>query len=93
MEDVWLESVEGICVDQSMQGVVLFPLSVIIQFLEVGEVFSQVSNSFMYVSEALYFSVQGLILLLPDSEIDHGDEHLPREEGISLFACEDLARV
>jgi hypothetical protein len=71
VKDVWLESAEGISVGQGMQEVVLLPSSVIVQFLEIGQIFGQVSNPIMCALEALYFSVQGFISFLSDSEVDH----------------------
>jgi hypothetical protein len=93
VKDVWLESAEGISVGQGMQGVVLLPSSVIVQFLEVGQIFGQVFNPIMYASEALYFSVQGFILFLSDGKVNHWGKCLPGEEGIGLLACKDSVRV
>jgi hypothetical protein len=72
---------------------VLLPLGVIVQFLEVGQVFSQVSDSVVCVSKMLYFSVQGFVPFLLDGEVDHGGECFSGEEGVSLLACEDSAGV
>jgi hypothetical protein len=55
MEDAWLELVEGVSAGQGVQRVVLLLPSIIVQLLEVGQVFGQVSDSIMDVSEALHF--------------------------------------
>jgi hypothetical protein len=57
VKDVWLESVEGVSMSQGVQGVILLPLGVVIQFLEIGQVLGQVSDPVMCVLKALYFGM------------------------------------
>jgi hypothetical protein len=93
MEDAWLKAAEGIGSCKGSQRVLLFPAHVVVQFLEVGQVFGQVSDVIVGPAEALHFRAEGLISLLLDGKIDHRCESLPREEGVRLLACEDSSRV
>jgi hypothetical protein len=93
VEDAWLEAAEGVGVGQGAQGVVLLPSCVVIQFLEVGQVFGQVSNSIVGAPESLDFGVQGFVPFLSNGKVDHRGEHFSREEGIGLFTGEDPSRV
>jgi hypothetical protein len=93
MEDAWLEAAEGVGTSEGLQGVLFLPVCVVIQFLEIGQVFGQVSNLVVGIAEALYFSAKGLIPFVLDSEINHWCEGLPGEEGVCLLAGEDPSRV
>jgi hypothetical protein len=93
MEDAWLEMVEGIGAGKGLQGVLFFPTCVVIQFLEVGQVFSQIPNLVVGVSEALYFGMEGFVSFLLDGEINHRSERCPREEAVRFFAGENSSRV
>jgi hypothetical protein len=93
MEDAWLKAAKGVGTSKGSQGVLLLPACVVIQFLEVGQVFGQVPDLVMGVAEALYFSTKGLVPFLLDGEIDHQCEGLSREEGVRLLAGEDPSRV
>jgi hypothetical protein len=93
MEDIWLEAMESISAGKGSQGVLFFPLRVIVQFLEIGQVFSQVPDPVMGIPEALYFGAEGFVSLLSDSEVDHQGKHHSREEGVCLFTGEDLSGV
>jgi hypothetical protein len=89
MEDAWLEAVEGVGASKGPQGVLFFPACVVIQLLEIGQVFGQVSNLIMGIAKVLYFSAEGLISLLLNGKIDHWHEGLSGEEGVRLLAGED----
>jgi hypothetical protein len=93
VEDAWLEATKGIGASEGLQGVLFFPACVVIQLLEVGQVFSQIPDLVMGVSEALYFGTEGFVSFLSDSEVDHWHEHLSGKEGVRLFAGEDSSRV
>ena len=56
VEDAWLESLVCIGMGQCMEGVVLFPLCVQIEFFKFCQIFGKVCHSVMGVTEALDFS-------------------------------------
>jgi hypothetical protein len=89
VEDMWLKVVESIGSGQGMQGVILLPLSVIILFLNIGQLLGQVSDPVVHALEALYFSTKGFIPFLLDSKVDHGSECLCGVEGVSFLLSED----
>jgi hypothetical protein len=93
MEDAWLEAVESISASKGSQGVLFFPARVIIEFLEVSQVFSQVSDLIVGFAEALYFGAEGLISFLLDGKIDHQREGFPGEESVCLLTSEDSSGV
>jgi hypothetical protein len=66
---------------------------VIVQFLEVGQIFGQVPNSVMSALKTLYLGAQGLVPFLLDSKVNHWGECLPGKEGVSLLACENSTGV
>jgi hypothetical protein len=71
----------------------LFPTRVIVQFLEVGQVFGQISDLIVGTVEVLHFRAEGLIPFLLDGKIDHQYESLPGKEGVRLLAGEDSSGV
>jgi hypothetical protein len=89
VEDAWLKAAEGIGMGKGPQGVLFLPLCVVVQFLEIGQVLGQVSDSVVGTSEALYFSTKGFVSLLSDGEVDHWGECCSQEKGICLFTGED----
>jgi hypothetical protein len=93
VEDAWLEAAEGVGASEGSQGILFFPVRVVIQLLKIGQVFGQIPNLIMGVAEALYFGTEGLIPFLSDGEIDHWRKGLSGEEGVCLFAGEDSSRV
>jgi hypothetical protein len=93
MEDAWLEAAEGVGPCEGSQGVLFLPTHIIIQFLEVGQIFGQVSDVIVGPAEALHFRAKGIVSFLLDGEVDHGCEGFPREEGICFLACEDPSGI
>jgi hypothetical protein len=93
MEDAWLKAAEGIGMGKGLQGVLFLPLCVVIQFLEVGQVLGQVSDSVVGIAEVLYFSVKAFIPLLSDGEVDYQSKCCSWEEGVCLFAGKDSSGI
>jgi hypothetical protein len=93
VEDAWLEVAESVSTSKGSQGVLFFPTRVVIELLEIGQVFGQVSDLIVGVAEALYFGAEGLVPFLPDSEINHRREGFPGEEGVCLFTSEDSSGI
>jgi hypothetical protein len=93
VEDAWLEAAESVSASKGSQGVLFFPMRVIIELLEIGQVFSQIPDLIMGIAEALYFSAEGLIPFLLNGKIDHQREGLPGEEGVRLLTGEDSSGV
>jgi hypothetical protein len=93
VEDAWLEVAKHISASKGSQGVLLFPACVVVEFLEIGQVFGQVPDLIVGVAEALYFGAKGLVPFLLDSKIDHGREGFPGEEGVRLLTGEDSAGI
>jgi hypothetical protein len=93
MEDAWLEAAEGIGASEGPQGVLFFPARVVIQFLEVGQVFGQIPDLVVRVSKALYLGMEGFVSFLSDGEVDHWHERFSGKEGVCFFAGEDSSRI
>jgi hypothetical protein len=93
VENVWLKAVKGVGVGQGMQGVVLLLSSIIVLLLDIGQLFSQIFDPIMCMLEALYFSMEGFVLLLLDHKVDHGGECFSWEEGVCLLLCEYPSRI
>jgi hypothetical protein len=68
-------------------------MRVIVQFLEVGQVFGQISDVIVGPAKALHFRTEGLVPFLLDGEVDHWCKRLPREEGVPLLARKDSSGV
>jgi hypothetical protein len=93
MKDAWLEAAEGIGLCEGSQGVLFLPARIIVEFLEISQVFGQVSNVIVGSLEALHFRAESIVSFLLDGEVDHGCEGLSRVEGIRFFACKDSSGV
>jgi hypothetical protein len=68
-------------------------MCVVVQFLEIGQVFGQVSDVIVGPAKALHFCMKGLVSFLLDGEVDHRHKSLSRKEGVPLFAREDSSGV
>jgi hypothetical protein len=93
VEDAWLEAAKGISTSEGSQGVLFFPACVVIQLLEIGQVFGQIPDLIVDAAEVLYLGVEGFIPFLLDGKIDHRRECFPGEEGVCLLAGEDSSRI
>jgi hypothetical protein len=92
VEDAWLEAAEGVGPRKGSERVLFLPTRIVIQFLEIGQVLSQISDMIVGPAEALHFRTKGVVSLL-DSEVNHGRESFPREEGIRFLTCEDPSGI
>jgi hypothetical protein len=93
MKDMRLEAAKGVSTSKGSQGVLLFPTHVIVELLEIGQVFGQIPDLIVSVAEALYFGAEGLVPFLLDSKINHRHKGFPGEEGVCLFTSEDSSGI
>jgi hypothetical protein len=93
VEDAWFEAAESVSASEGSQGVLFFPTRVVIELLEIGQVFGQIPNLIVGVAEALHFGAEGLVPFLPDGKINHRREGFPGEEGVCLLTSEDSSRI
>jgi hypothetical protein len=93
VEDAWLEAAESVGPCKGSQGILFFPTRIVVKFLEVGQIFSQVSDVIVGFVEALHFRAEGIVSFLLDGEVDHGCKGLPWIEGVRFFACKDSSGV